>query len=255
MPECFATVAPMAMDDRLRLVGSMISDTESNGRVVQHIFVVTYDIYYVIPHICQCHHLLRKYDIFLFMCRLQVNFWNNPLLFTSIGTGYLSLFLVSLIPGVRVATRLCRPVDDPPPLSSILGHHPPVHVLQLGLSHVSLDAIAPSHTWSSSLSLSPLLENICHLGSRSSFIRSTCPAHFNRLFTNLPIIQPTSSLSSSILLRSILFTPAIASPSCFHTPAVYVGVSRTHVMSPCNDQAGIKGNIIKFLKFFAHQEN
>ena len=37
-----------------------------------------------------------------------------------------SLFLVSLISGVRVATRLCRPVADPPPLSSILGHHPPV---------------------------------------------------------------------------------------------------------------------------------
>ena len=67
----------------------------------------------------------------------------------------LSLFLVSLISGVRVATRLCRPVDDPPPLSSILGHHPPVHVLQLRLSHVSLDAIASSHTWSSSLSPSP----------------------------------------------------------------------------------------------------
>ena len=50
------------------------------------------------------------------------------------------------------------------------------------------------------------------LGSRSSSIRSTCPAHFNRLFTNLPIkhfCMPTSSLSSSILLRSTLFTPAI----------------------------------------------
>ena len=49
-------------------------------------------------------------------------------------------------------------------------------------------------------------------GSRSSFIRYTCPAHFIRLFTNLPIkhfCMPTSSLSSSILLRSILFTPAI----------------------------------------------
>ena len=45
----------------------------------------------------------------------------------------LSLFLVSLISGVRVATRLCRPVDDHPPLSSILGQHPPVHVLQLRL--------------------------------------------------------------------------------------------------------------------------
>ena len=157
-----------------------------------------------------------------------------------------------------MATRLCRPVDDPPPLSSILGHHPPVHVLQLRLYHVSLGAIAPSHTWSSSLSLSPLLENICHLGSRSSFIRSTCPAHFNRLFTNLPIKHfyvPTSYLSSSILLRSTLFTPAIASPSCFHTHGVYVGVSRTHVMYPCNDEAGTKGNIITFLKFFAHQEN
>ena len=60
----------------------------------------------------------------------------------------LSLFLVSLISGIRVAKRLCRPVDDPPPLSSILGHHPPVHVLQLRHSHVFLDAIAPSHTWS-----------------------------------------------------------------------------------------------------------
>ena len=68
-----------------------------------------------------------------------------------------SLFLVSLISGVGVATRLCRPVDDHPPLSSIMGHHPPVHVLQLRLSHVSLDAIAPSHAWSSSLSLSPLI--------------------------------------------------------------------------------------------------
>ena len=36
-----------------------------------------------------------------------------------------SLFLVCLISGVRVATRLCRPVDDPPPLSSILGHPAP----------------------------------------------------------------------------------------------------------------------------------
>ena len=61
-----------------------------------------------------------------------------------------SLSLSSLLhwfQGVRVATRLCRPVDDPPPLSSILGRHPPVHVLQLRLSHVPLDAIAPSHMW------------------------------------------------------------------------------------------------------------
>ena len=30
----------------------------------------------------------------------------------------ISLFLVSLISGVRVASRLCRPVNNPPPLSS-----------------------------------------------------------------------------------------------------------------------------------------
>ena len=75
------------------------------------------------------------------------------------------------------------------------------------------------------------------LGSRSSFIRSTCPANFNRLFTNLPIkhlCMPTSSLSSSILLLSTLFTPPTVSPSCFHTPAGYVGVSRTQVMSQCH---------------------
>ena len=132
-----------------------------------------------------------------------------------------------------MATRLCRPADDPPPLSSILGHHPPVHVLQLRLYHVSLDAIAPSHTWSSSLSLSPLLVNIyAILGNRSSFIRSTCPAHFIRLFTNLPIsvCQPPLSArpSSSGPLSSLQQS---ASPSCFHTPAVYVGVSRSQVMS------------------------
>ena len=120
-----------------------------------------------------------------------------------------------------MATRLCRPVDDHPPLSSILGQHHPVHVLQLRLSRVSLDAIAASHTWSSSLSLSPLLVNITILGSRSSFNRSTSPVHFIRLFTNLPtkhFCMPTSSLSSSILLRSILFTPAIRLTQLFsHT--------------------------------------
>ena len=33
------------------------------------------------------------------------------------------------------------------PSSTVLYPGPPVHVLQLRLSHVSLDAIAPSHTW------------------------------------------------------------------------------------------------------------
>ena len=72
------------------------------------------------------------------------------------------------------------------------------------------------------------------LGSRSSFIRSTCPAHFNRLFTNLPsntsVCQPPLSArpSSSGPLSSLQQS---ASPSCFHTPAVYVGVSRSQVMS------------------------
>ena len=149
----------------------------------------------------------------------------------------LSLFLVSLTSGVRVATRLCRPVDDSPPLSSILGHHHPVHILQLRLSHVSLDAIAPSHTWSSSLSLSPLLVNIyAILGSRSSLIRSTCPAHFIRLFTNLPI----KTLLYANLLSQLVHPPPVHSlhssnpphPVVFTvTPAVYVGVSRKQVMS------------------------
>ena len=105
----------------------------------------------------------------------------------------LSLVLVSLISGVRVVLRL---VDDPPPLSSILGHHPPVHVLQLHLSHVSLDAIAPSHTWFSSLSLSSLLVNICHPWW-SILIHSfymSCPlhptlhqsSHQTLLYANLP---------------------------------------------------------------------
>ena len=75
-----------------------------------------------------------------------------------------------------MATRLCLPVDNPPPLSSILGHHPPVHVLQLRLSHVSLDAIAPSHTWSSSLSpiLSTLFTPVIRLTQLFSHTRSLC---------------------------------------------------------------------------------
>ena len=140
---------------------------------------------------------------------------------------FISLFLVSLISGVRVATRLCRQVDDPPPLSSILDHHPPVHVLQLRLSHFSLDAISPSHTWSSSLSLSPLLVNIMSslVVDPLSFVLPTSSDSSPIFPSNTSVCQPPLSArpSSSGPLSSLQKS---ASPSCFHTPAVYVGVSR-----------------------------
>ena len=143
-----------------------------------------------------------------------------------------------------MATRLCRPVYNPPPLSSILGHHPPVHVLQFRLSHVSRCNRAISYVVFLSFSFpSPGEHNYAILGSRSSFIRSTCSAHFNRLFTNLPIKHfcvPTSSLRSSILLRSTIFTPAIRLNQLFsHTCSLCWCFSDTGNVSRPYNIAGV----------------
>ena len=71
------------------------------------------------------------------------------------------------------------------------------------------------------------------IGSRSPFIRSTCPptsTDSSPIFpSNTSVCQsplsarPSSSGPFSSLQQS-------ASPSCFHTPAVYDGVSRIQVM-------------------------
>ena len=162
------------------------------------------------------------------------------------------------VSGMWVATRLFRSVNGPPPpvvypKPPSSSPRPPNPAFQSMQSHYLKHSLPPPtsillylYTLPNKYFLPSSWLWIYHnaiLGSRSSTILSTCPAHFTQLFTN-PLIRhfsmPSSSLRSSIPLLSILFTPAIhLTQLCSHTCSLCCCLSVRAIVSRPYKHVGV----------------